>query len=156
MQAVILYGVIENGAELVVERFQINGRICFPVLVPGIDHLVLPGNHVFWLNLVDLPGPEIRQNFCPQDVLLGMPGVLLDPAFHIFGIKLYKAAEGHIQIGLCLAKLLSFPCLGFPFCRETAFLCLLLFSLPIRITIYGTPSISVSINSQLFISFLLL
>ena len=102
MQPVILHGVIENGAELIVERFQINGRICFPFLVPGVDHLVLPSNHILRLDLVDLSAPEIRKNLCPQDVLLGMPRVFLDPAFHILGIELYEATERHIQVGFCL------------------------------------------------------
>ena len=49
MQPVILHSVIENGAELIVQRFQIDRRIRAPVLLLAVQHLVLPGNDVFCL-----------------------------------------------------------------------------------------------------------
>ena len=109
MEIVIFHRMVKYGAQLVVQRLKVYRGISLPVLVPGIDHLILPGDHVLRLDLADLPASEIRQDLRPENVFFGVPGVFLESAFHILGIALYEAGEGHIQIRFLLIELLPFP-----------------------------------------------
>ena len=141
MQPVILHRMIENGAELIVERFQIDRRIRISVLILAVQHFVLPCDDIFGLNIIDLSLPEIRENLRAENMILGMPGVFLDPTLHICRIGLYEAGKGHIQIRFRLIELFTLPGQGFPF-RQKATLCRLLsFSLPVSITIVDLPSV---------------
>ena len=73
------HGMVENGAELVVDGFQIRLRIRLLLFIPKSQQLILPGDHVLCGNLADIPLPEIRQDLRLDDVLLREPGVFLEP-----------------------------------------------------------------------------
>ena len=133
--------MIEDCAELIVQRLQINGGVGLTVFIPMIDHLVLPGYYVLGRDITHLAPAEIRQDFRPEDMLLGVPGILLDTEFHILRVEVEEAAEGHGEIGFDLVQLLPFPELGFAFGSETALLGLFALALKIGIPIDGAPGI---------------
>ena len=78
LQIIETDSVVEDGAELIVQRLQIHRGEGFTVFVPMIDHLVLPGNDILGRDLIDLPVAEERQDFRADDILFSAPGVFLD------------------------------------------------------------------------------
>ncbi len=69
--------MIEDGAELIVQRLEIRLGIGLVLLVPIRQLLILPGNHILGGDFADLPLPEIGENLGFQNVLLGDPAILL-------------------------------------------------------------------------------
>ena len=89
--------MIEDGAKLVVQGFEVGSRVGLALLVPVGQQLVLPCDHVLGGDLANLPLAKVGQNFLLDDVLLGQPGVLLEPGFHILGVKLGKGFKGPVE-----------------------------------------------------------
>ena len=58
-QLVVPDCMVENGAQLIVERFQVDRRVVLAVLVPVADHCALPGHDLFSANLAHFPLAEI-------------------------------------------------------------------------------------------------
>ena len=50
--------MVEHCAELVMEGLQVNGRIGFSILIPVTKHLILPGEHIFGLDLTHFLRPK--------------------------------------------------------------------------------------------------
>lgn len=120
--------MIEDGAKLVVQGFEVGSRVGLALLVPVGQQLVLPCDHVLGGDLANLPLAKVGQNFLLDDVLLGQPGVLLEPGFHILGVKLGKGFKGHIQVAGGLHLETALPLLGLPFGGKATLA--LLFALP--------------------------
>ena len=78
--------VVENGAELIVQRLEIGLRIGLAFLISISEQLVLPCNHIFCGDLVDFPLAEIREQFCFDDILLGLPCAFFQPRLEIVGV----------------------------------------------------------------------
>ena len=97
-----------------------------------------------------------REQLGTDDVLLALPGAVLDAAAPIFLIMLHKASEGHIQIGTQFVKLFPLPALCLSFCLKATLLGLLPFSVPICVPINDPPSVGFRflINCQCDYSFL--
>ena len=54
-------GVVENGAELIVQRLEIGLRIGLVLFVPISKQLVLPCNHIFCGDLIDFSFAEMSK-----------------------------------------------------------------------------------------------
>lgn len=65
-------GMVEDGAELIVQRLEIGLRIGLALLIPISEQLVLPCNHIFGGDLVDFPLAEVREQLRFDDILLTM------------------------------------------------------------------------------------
>ena len=52
-QAIELNGVIENGAELIVERFKVHGGVFLAVFIVTLNHFILPSDNILRLNIFD-------------------------------------------------------------------------------------------------------
>ena len=131
--------MVEDRAELGMYRLEVHRRIGLPVLVPAVQHLVLPGQDVLRLNLRNLALAEVRQQLRADDVFLGVPGVLLDAALHVGGIDLHKAGKGHIEIALRLVHLLALPGQRLSLGGKPALCRLLPFTLPIGVQLVVNP-----------------
>lgn len=74
-------------------------------LIPISEQLVLPCNHIFCGDLVDFPLAEIREQFCFDDILLGLPCAFFQPRIEIVGVDFAERLKAHIQItGALLLK----------------------------------------------------
>ena len=90
--------MVEDGAELIVDGFEIYRRVRFAFLVLIVQKLVLPCDDLLGSDITHLELPKVRQQFGADDMLLGCPGVFLDTGLHICRVLLHEALEGHIQI----------------------------------------------------------
>ena len=90
-------------------------------------------------NLVDFPLAEIREQFCFDDILLGLPCAFFQPRLEIVGVDFAERLKAHIQItGALLLKLLL-PFQGFPPRGESALAFGLAFSCPVRVLRHHIP-----------------
>ena len=97
---IISYCMIENCTELAVNGFKVSRGIHFPILSLIGKKLILPCNHIFWLNLCNLTLPEIRKYLGTDNMAFGLPCVFLYPFFLVGFINLKEAGKSHIQLGL--------------------------------------------------------
>ena len=104
------------------DRFQVHRRVGLTVLVFVVQHLVLPGDDLLGGDVAHLQPAKVRQQLGTDDMVLGGPGVLLEPGFHIRRVEVYEAPEGHIQIGAGLVELFPLPGLCLPFGLEAPLL----------------------------------
>ena len=74
-------------------------------------------------------------------MILGGPGVFLEPGLHIRRVEFYETAEGHIQIGGGFVELFPFPCLRLPLGLEAPFLGLLALAIPVSIAVDCPPGV---------------
>ena len=131
--------MIEDGTELIVNRFQIRLRIGLTSGGLPFHDRILPADHISWLDFPDPAILEIGKDFGPNDMLLAFPGILLQPAFHIADIKLRETAEGHIERCLLLHRLLMLPCNRLPPGCEAPSGALLQFPGPVGIAVIDPP-----------------
>ena len=94
-QAVMPHGVVKYGACLVVERPQVRLAERLAGVVVGSEHLILPVDHVLAGDVVHAHLAEERDQLRLDDVLLGEPGVLLEPGAHVLFVALDKRLERH-------------------------------------------------------------
>ena len=132
--------MVEDGAELIVDRFEIYGRKGFSVFVLVIHKLVLPCDDLLGGDVAHLQFTEVRQQLGTDDMLLGCPCVFLNAGLHICRVLLHEALESHIQIGSRFIELFTLPSLCFTLGLKTTLLCLLLFTRPIGVAINHSPS----------------
>lgn len=71
----LLNDVIENGAELIAERFKVHGRIFLAALVVPLNHFILPSNNISRQNFTDFALAEVRQDLRADNMLFGLPSV---------------------------------------------------------------------------------
>ena len=103
------------------------------------EQLVLPCNHIFCGDLVDFSLAEIREQFCFDDILLGLPCAFFQPRLEIVGVDFAERLKAHIQItgALLLKLLLPFQC--FPPRGESTLAFGLAFSCPVRVLCHHIP-----------------
>ena len=132
-------GMVEDGAELIVQRLEIGLRIGLALLIPISEQLVLPCNHIFGGDLVDFPLAEVREQLRFDDILLGLPCAFFQPRLEIVGVDFTERLKAHVQIsGILLLKLLlPFQC--FSPCGESALAFGLAFSCPVRVLCHHIP-----------------
>ena len=133
--------VVEDGAELVVDRFQVHRRVGLAVLVLVVQHLVLPGDNLLGSDVTHFKLAEVGQQLGADDVVLGGPGVFLEPGFHIRRVEVHKAPEGHIQVGTGLVELFPLPCLRLSLGLEAPLLGLLALTVPVRVAVDRPPGV---------------
>ena len=133
MKIIIPNSVVKYGGELIVQRFQVGLGIGLVLLITVGKQLVLPRNHILGGDLIDLAFAKIRDDFCFDDMLLGLPGAFFQPCFEIRGVNLNKGFKTHIQITgtLLLELLLPFQC--FTAGRKPSLTLLFPFSSPVRV-----------------------
>ena len=92
-QVVVPHRVVEDGAELVVDRLQVHRRVGLALLILVVQHLVLPGDDLLGRDVAHFQPAEVRQQLGADDVVLGGPGVFLEPGLHIRRVEVHEAAE---------------------------------------------------------------
>ncbi len=140
IQAVKSGCVVENGAELIVNRFQVSFRQGLSVTVPHLPDLVLPAHDVLGCDLRQLPLGKIGQDLLFDDALLGEPGVELQLGLNVPLIESNKALKGHVHIGLFLHQELPFPFQRLPLGGKAPFELLLALTLPVCVAELHIPS----------------
>ena len=123
--------MIENGAQLIVERFQVHGGVRLAVFVPVVQHFTLPRHDLFGMNFAHFPLSEVRHQLLVEDMLFRPPGVLLDTAFHVRSVERHEALKGHIQVGGLLLQERPFPFQRLPLGLEAPLHLLFLFPCPV-------------------------
>ena len=83
IQAVKSGSVVENGAELIVNRFQVSFRQSLSVTVPHLPDLVLPAHDVLGRDFRQLPLGKIGQDLLFDNALLGEPGIELQLGLNV-------------------------------------------------------------------------
>ena len=109
LQAVILHRVVEDRAELAVDRLEIGRGIGLSVLLADAHERVLPCDHVAWLDLAECPILEVGENLGVNHVVLGFPGVLTDAFALIAPVDLNEVAELHVGVCVPLEQELPLP-----------------------------------------------
>ena len=94
-QSVVLDGMVEYSVQLVVYSSQVGAAVRLPLVVVRAQHPVLPVHHVFGGDVAHPLRSEEQHYLRAYDVLLGEPGVELEPWPHVFGVSLYERLEGH-------------------------------------------------------------
>ena len=140
-QIVIAHRVIEDGAELVVDGLEIDRRIGLALLVLVVHHLILPGDDLLSRDFTHFQFTEIGQQLGADDMILGGPGVFLEPGFHVCRIEVHETFEGHVQIGGRFVELLSLPCLCLPLSLKSPLLGLLALAVPVGIALDRPPGV---------------
>ena len=123
------------------DRFQVHRRVGLTVLVFVVQHLVLPGDDLLGGDVAHLQPAKVRQQLGTDDMVLGGPGVLLEPGFHIRRVEVYEAPEGHIQIGAGLVELFPLPCLRLSLGLEAPLLGLLALAIPVSVAVDCPPGV---------------
>ena len=134
-EVVVPHRMVKNGTELVVDGFEIHRRVGLAVFVLVVQHLVLPGDDLLGGDVAHFELTEVGQQLGADDVILGGPGVFLEPGFHVCRIEVHEALEGHIQIGGGFVELFPFPCLRLPLGLETPLLGLFALAVPVGIAV---------------------
>ena len=123
------------------DRFQVHRRVGLAVLVLVVQHLVLPGDDLLSGDVAHFQPAEVGQQLGADDMILGGPGVFLEPGLHIRRVEVHKAPEGHAQIGAGFVELFALPGLSLPFGLEAPFLGLLALAVPVGVAVDRSPSI---------------
>ena len=132
-------GMVEQAAELVVQRLQVGLGEGLAFFVGHGAHFILPVDHILGRDLGKLLFSEIGQDLLLNDALFGLPGVQLDPGLDILLVQLREALEGHIDVGLLLHQEFPLPGLGFALGGEAALHFLLALTLPVGIAELHKP-----------------
>ena len=91
------------------ERFQIDRGIGLAVLVPVIEHFILPRYDLFGVNVAHLPLAEVGHQLLVEDMFFRAPGVFLDTALHVRHIDSHEVFKGHFQVGGLLLQECPLP-----------------------------------------------
>ena len=140
-EVVVPNRVVEDGAELVMDRLEVHRRVGFTVLVLVIQHLVLPGDDLLGSNVAHLQPAEVGQQLGTDNMVLSGPGVFLEPGLHIRRVEVHEALKGHVQIGAGLIELFPLPCLCLPLGLEAPLLGLLAFAVPVGVAVDRPPGV---------------
>lgn len=110
------------------------------LLIPISQQLVLPGDDVFRIDIAETALSEVREKFCPGDMILCGPSALLQTRTHVLLVELTEGFEGHVKISgaLLLKGALPFQC--FAFGGEAALAFLLALPLPVLVANHGIPA----------------
>ena len=125
--------MIEDGAALVVNRFEIGGRITLAVFISPCQHHILPCDNISGFDLRDLLILEVGKDFLIDDTGFHHPGIELQAFFEIPLINLYEGFKGHIQITGGLVQELALPLQSLPLCGETALYLAVTLALPVGV-----------------------
>ena len=98
-EPVMLHGVVQHGAELVVDGLEVGLGIGLSLFVAVADHHVLPLHDVPCGDVAELLVPEIGQELLLDEVLLREPCVLLELGAYVPLVKMQILLEGHVGIG---------------------------------------------------------
>ena len=132
--------MVKEGAQLIVDGFEIGGGIGLSFGVCQLPDRVLPIHHILGGDFRQFPLSKIRQDFLLDDTLFCQPGVQLQLGLHVLLIELGEALKGHVHIGLLLHQELPLPRLGLLFGGKATLQLLLALSLPVRIAELDVPS----------------
>ena len=78
-------------------RFEVGLGIFLALLINLSQQRILPCHYIPRLDLRNLPVFEIRHNLCPEDMLLGIPRVLLESWLQVCNVLLAETPERHTQ-----------------------------------------------------------
>ena len=140
-EPVILDRMVKHCTELIVNGFQVDLRIRLPFMIFSFHQIVLPCNNLLRRDAAHLQLSEEWEQLCLKNVLFRRPCVFLQTRLQIFCVSFCEAAERHVHLRACFAKLLTFPRLGFALCLKAALLRLLPLTVPIGIAVNSTPCV---------------
>ncbi len=138
-EVVVADSVIEDGAQLIVNCFQIDRGVRLAFIALVVQHLILPGDDLLGRDIAHLQLAEVGQQLGADDVVFGSPGVFFETGFHIRRVLLHEAGKGHVQIRGGFVLLLPLPRLGIPFSLEPPLLRLLPFAGPVGVAVDHPP-----------------
>ena len=145
-QAVVLDGVVEDGAQLVVYGSQVGAAVRFSLVVVRAHHLVLPVHHVFGGDVAHPLGSEEWHYLRADDVLFGEPGVELEPWSHVFGVPLHECLEGHRHGPVGAGQELRLPCQRLSFGREPSLHLVLAVAVDVAVIALDVPGASLPVH----------
>lgn len=145
-QAVVLDGVVEDGAQLVVYGSQVGAAVRFSLVVVRAHHLVLPVHHVFGGDVAHPLGSEEWHYLRADDVLFGEPGVELEPWSHVFGVPLHECLEGHRHGPVGAGQELRLPCQRLSFGREPSLHLVLAVTVDVAVIALDVPGASLPVH----------
>ncbi len=125
--------------QLVVDGFQVGGRIGLLLFITVGQQFILPGDDILCVDLADHSLSEVGQQLRPDHMLLGKPGVFLEARTHVSLIQFQESLESHIQIPGFFQLKGAFPFLRFPLGSKAALTFLLLFTLPVMVPDHHIP-----------------
>ena len=125
--------MVEQAAELVVQRLQVGLGERLALIIFHGAHLVLPVDHILGGDLCQLPLAEVGQDLLLNDALLGFPGVQFDLGLDVLLVQLCKALEAHVHICLLFHQEGALPCQGFPLGGKAALELLLPLAPPVGV-----------------------
>lgn len=106
-----------------------------------VQHLVLPGDNLLGGDVAHFQPAEVGQQLGTDDMVLGGPGVFLEPSFHIRCVEVHETPEGHVQIGAGLVELFALPGLCLPLGLEAPLLGLLALAVSVGVAVDCPPGI---------------
>ena len=109
------------------------------IFVTVSKQFILPRYNIFGADITDLFLPEIRKNFCFNNILLGVPCTFFYTRLFVMLIQLPKRFKCHIHICRCLLTEFSLPLLCLTFCIKASFAFLLTGAMPINVTHHHIP-----------------
>ena len=89
---------VENGAELIMDSFQINWGVWLAFIVLIVQHLILPRDDLVGGNIAHLQLTKVGYQLGSDNMIFRSPSVFLDTSFHVRRVLLHKAGKGHVQI----------------------------------------------------------
>ena len=131
--------MVENGAELIVDRFQIGLGQRPSMTIGQLPYFVLPVDDVLGCDLRELSIPKIREDFLLNDALFGKPCVQFELWLHVFLVQRHEALKAHVDVRLFLHQELPFPCLCLLLGSKATLQFLLPGSLPIGVAKLHIP-----------------
>lgn len=117
-----------------------NHSVRLLLLIPIGQELVLPSDDVFRVDIAETTLSEVREKFCPGDMILRGPGALLQPGTHVLLIQLAEGFKGHVEISGVLLLKGALPFQRFAFGGEAALAFLLALPLPVLVANHGIPA----------------
>ena len=131
--------MVEDGAELIVNRLKVHRRIGLPLFILVVQHLILPGDDLLGGDVTHLQLAEVGEQLSADNMLLCGPSVFLEPGLHIRCVKFHKTFEVHIQISAGFMNLFTLPILCLSLGLEAPLLGLFPLTIPIGIAINCPP-----------------
>lgn len=140
LQSVVLDGMAEDRRQLIVNDLEVCRGVRLLLLIPIGQELVLPSDDVFRVDIAETTLSEVREKFCPGDMILRGPGALLQPGTHVLLIQLAEGFKGHVEISGVLLLKGALPFQRFAFGGEAALAFLLALPLPVLVANHGIPA----------------
>lgn len=131
--------------------FGVCGRVRLPVLIPVGQKLILPFSDCYGVYIAHFQLPEIGEDLCIYNMLLGSHCGRLQAVTHILYVVFNEVGKEDIGVPVQLIDEVPFVLLCLPLRRETTLADMLFLPGPIRIIEVRIPFYSFSVLQDIFI-----